>query len=93
MENYGEWDMTIPALPARSRLYSLEPVGIGSPYTESLTSYTIRLAEFHHVSLKDLVTQEIFPLLGKAYFIQRESLYTCNLASRCLDSKWYRFSC
>jgi TniQ len=66
MERFEEWDMTIPPLPSRSRLYCLEPIGIGSPYTESLTSYIIRLAEEHHVSLKILVMQEILPLLVKS---------------------------
>ena len=55
MESYEEWDMTIPAIPPRSRLYHLEPVGIGTPYVESLTSYITRLAMEHNVSSKYLI--------------------------------------
>ena len=41
---YNSWNITIPAIPARSRLFQLEPRGIGTPYVESLTSYIVRLA-------------------------------------------------
>lgn len=54
MESYEEWDMNIPAIPPRSRLYRLEPVGIGTPYVESLTSYIARLAAEHCVTPKNL---------------------------------------
>jgi hypothetical protein len=62
MERYKEWDVAVPPLPPRSRLYRLEPIGIGTSYVESLTSYIARLAEVHCVSLKALVMREIFPL-------------------------------
>ena len=38
LTTYELWDLTRPAIPPRSRLYHLEPVGIGTPYVESLTS-------------------------------------------------------
>ena len=44
----------IPA-PPRSRLYSLEPIGVGTAMVESLTGYVARLAEAHSVSAGDLV--------------------------------------
>jgi hypothetical protein len=47
------------ATPARSRLYSLEPIGIGTPQTESLTSYISRLAAAHSVRVRDLVIGEL----------------------------------
>jgi TniQ len=46
-------------MPARSRLYSLEPIGIGTPQTESLTSYISRLAAAHSVRVRDLVITEL----------------------------------
>ncbi len=46
-------------MPSRSRLYSLEPIGIGTPQTESLTSYISRLAAAHSVRVRDLVTGEL----------------------------------
>ncbi len=61
MERYEEWDVTIPHLPPRSRLYRLEPIGIGTPYVESLTGYIARLAETHCVTPKDLIMREIIP--------------------------------
>jgi hypothetical protein len=47
------------AVPPRSRLYSLEPIGIGTPETESLTSYISRLAAAHSVRVRDLVISEL----------------------------------
>lgn len=39
------WDLSRPKIPPRSRLYHLEPVGVGTPYVESLTGYMARLGE------------------------------------------------
>ena len=47
MERYEEWDVSIPPIPPRSRLYRLEPIGIATPYVESLTSDITRLAGEH----------------------------------------------
>jgi hypothetical protein len=63
LERYEEWDVTIPPLPSRSRLYSLEPIGIGTPYVESLTSYFSRLAEEHHVFPGMLMKKVVEPLV------------------------------
>jgi len=40
----------VPAIPVRNRLYSPEPIGIGTAQVESLTSYMCRLAESHCLS-------------------------------------------
>src|SRR5260370_18266404 len=53
--------------PRRSHLYHLIPIGLGTPFVESLTSYVTRLAEAHCVSLRDLITHELFPLYGRSY--------------------------
>jgi len=55
-------------LPERSRLYHLPPVGIGTPFVESLTSYIARLAESHSVFPGVLISKLIAPLVKKAYF-------------------------
>ena len=60
-----------------SRLFSLEPIGIGTSVTESLSSYLCRLADEHCVSLQKLVTQEISSLI-----IERER----NLTSQSISS-------
>src|SRR5215472_3167550 len=53
------WDLAIPPVPARSRLYCLAPMGIGTPEVESLTGYIARLAEAHSVTVADLVGAEL----------------------------------
>lgn len=62
---YERWDTTPPVLPPRSRLYPLEPIGVGTPMVESLTGYVARLAEAHCVSTGTLYSKEIDALTGK----------------------------
>lgn len=61
------WDLTLPTHPVHSKLYALEPLGVGTPHVESLTSYLARLAEAHCVSLRTLVKQELLSLLKRGY--------------------------
>lgn len=63
------------SIPPRSRLFSLEPIGIGTPACEGLTSYIIRLSAAHSVSPRRLIrtqfaraTPEISQLLSAAFF-------------------------
>lgn len=49
------WDLTSHPVPPRTLLFPLEPIGIGSPFVESLTSYISRLAEVHAATVSDLV--------------------------------------
>jgi transcriptional regulator with XRE-family HTH domain len=53
-----------------SRLCHLEPIGVGSPMVESLTSYIMRLAETHSVQPSTLIRKEIYPLLNRTYLYQ-----------------------
>lgn len=55
-------DLT-PTLIPRSRLYHLEPMGLGTFYVESLTSYIERLASAHNVTARNLLLFEIAPLV------------------------------
>lgn len=71
------------ALPPRSRLFALEPIGIGTPAVESLVSYVIRLSAAHSVNPRRLIrTQfvraipEIAQLLSAAFF--RQNARTVN---------------
>lgn len=57
-------------IPERSKLYCLEPVGIGTPIVESLTGYIIRLAEAHNIQTGVLVSKMITPALDKHYLVQ-----------------------
>jgi hypothetical protein len=56
---YELWDLQKPATPPRSRLYNLEPIGVGTPYVESLTGYVARLAEAHALPPGILMLNEI----------------------------------
>lgn len=55
-------DLNKPLLPPRSRLYHLEPIGIGTPLVECLTGYIARLAAYHCVHSEMLIDREIMPL-------------------------------
>src|SRR5437667_7845365 len=46
---YEAWDLSPVQMPARSTLYALEPIGVGTAFVESLTSYIARLASAHCV--------------------------------------------
>jgi AraC-like DNA-binding protein len=62
---FESWDCTPPALPPRSRLYGLDPVGIGTPFVESLSGYVARLADAHAVSVGDMVGRELVAFASK----------------------------
>ncbi len=61
------WNLTPDLIPPRSHLYYLEPIGVGTPYVESLTSYIARLALSHHVTPEALLFSKIAPLAKKNY--------------------------
>lgn len=63
--------LTPRTLPARSRLYSLEPMGRGTALVESQTGYMARLAEAHGVTVAILFGWEIAPHVDRAY-VQRK---------------------
>jgi transcriptional regulator with XRE-family HTH domain len=74
---YPSWDVQKPTIPPRSRFYHLEPIGVGTPYTESLTSYLIRLAQEHCVNVSQVLLTEIAPLIRREKglsFAQFESI-------------------
>lgn len=64
---YKALDLQKPTIPTRSHLYCLEPIGLGTPYVESLTGYVQRLAEAHCVSTGTLIVSKIAPLTKKEY--------------------------
>jgi hypothetical protein len=64
---YEAWDLTEPAGPRRSRLFSLEPISVGTADVESLTGYIARLADAHSVSTGALVSHELVPHLGRRH--------------------------
>ncbi len=73
MSSDGLWDLQPPTIPPRSHLFHLEPIGIGTPYVESLTSYIARLADAHSVSVGTLIALEI-----KKNCLKKESYFGSN---------------
>ena len=63
---YPFWDLTPPAIPTRSRLYPLEPIGVGTGEVESLSSYVLRLAAAHCLPLAALFDEIVAPLVQEA---------------------------
>lgn len=94
---YDSWDMKDILIPSRSRLFSLEPIGIGTSYVESLSSYVTRLAEVHCVYLGILMTREIKSALSKEYrsrdlFCMKDRTGTVNGTGRIAKDLEYRKS-
>ncbi len=60
-DRYEEWDLLPLVMPARSPLYALEPMGVGTAFGESLTSYLTRVASAHCVFPGDLIRTMMVP--------------------------------
>jgi hypothetical protein len=54
-------------LAPRSALYNIEPIGIGTPLVESLTSYVTRLAAAHSIHVGTFVRHIILGNFGRQY--------------------------
>ena len=67
LEIYGSCDLIKPSIPPRSRLYHLEPIGIGTPYVESLTSFLMRLSKAHSIKVNTLVAKKISDYFDQKY--------------------------
>lgn len=51
----------------QSRIYNIVPIGIGTPFVESLDGYLSRIASLHLISSGDLIGKIITPMLNKRY--------------------------
>jgi transcriptional regulator with XRE-family HTH domain len=65
---FDAWDCTPPIVPPRSRLYAVQPIGIGTAFVESLSGYLARLADAHAVSVGNLVLRELSTLVAYPLF-------------------------
>ena len=63
LSEFPWWHLTDVALPERSTLYALAPIGGGTAGCESLTSYLARLAEAHCIYPGVLLQQMIVPFM------------------------------
>lgn len=79
---YPGYTAAAPDVPPRSRLYRLEPVGVGTSYVESLTGYVARLAGAHGVTAAALFGWELAPRVGEKWLRRRYSNRAMILASR-----------
>jgi hypothetical protein len=78
---YRRFELKHPKLQPWSRLYGLEPVGVGGQFVESLTGYFARVAQAHSLSVSLLFGYEVAPLLDKEYLRRAvaRSKYACRL--------------
>lgn len=51
----------------RSSVYNIAPIGIGTPFVESLSGYLSRIASLHLIRSGDLIGKIITPMLNKRY--------------------------
>lgn len=72
---YGTYPQKTAVLP-RSRLYGLEPIGVGTPECESLISYLVRLARAHCTSPRDLIRLEFMWRYGRQAGIRSSGFFT-----------------
>lgn len=54
-------------LSTRTDLYNVDPIGIGTSYVESLSSYISRIAEIHNLAVSPLLSKVIAPMLNIDY--------------------------
>lgn len=73
---YDDLDFDKVSISPRSILYNLEPIGLGTPYVESLTSYISRLAECHNLKVTTLVSKT-FTLLVKNDYLKKAFMRGC----------------
>ncbi|MBH0359680.1 TniQ family protein [Bacillus toyonensis] len=68
-----------------SSLYSIEPIGIGTPYVESLISYIARLAYEHSILPGMIIKHILAEMLQKDYLKERyqRGLISCHTAKFC----------
>src|SRR2546423_1428749 len=72
----NQYDLAPP-----SRLAHLEPIGLGTPYTESLTNYISRLAEAHSMTTGSLFVCELAPAAGQKYLFPKSKKNESPLSS------------
>lgn len=70
-----------PVLMPCSRLFCIEPIGIGTPWVESLTGYVARIADAHQLSVSLLFGYELAPHADKEYLRRAElrAKYPCRI--------------
>ncbi|WP_019153580.1 TniQ family protein [Robertmurraya massiliosenegalensis] len=57
-------------MESRTTLYNIEPIGLGTFYAESLTSYISRLSLYHCLTTGNFVSKLLSPYLDKYYITE-----------------------
>lgn len=70
-------------IPPRSRLFHMEPIGVGTPFVESLSGYSTRLAEQHCITTNHLFANEIALHVNKPGTFNCSK--SCNLFSKTVN--------
>jgi TniQ len=68
------WNLEASRVSARTRLYSMPPIAVGTAVAESLTSYVARLAEAHALELRHLLRWEVYPRMEPRRSLRRWAL-------------------
>lgn len=82
LEIYDSCDLEKASVPPRSRLYHLEPIGVGTPYVESLTSFLMRLANAHSLEVSTLLSKEISNYFHREYLQEHRNKGLSTLLNR-----------
>ncbi|MBX9258326.1 TniQ family protein [Desmonostoc muscorum CCALA 125] len=80
-------NFTIQNLPKISHLYPLQPIGLGTPNTESLSSYLQRLAQQHCLRSWQLYTYELVPLIQHQEYLLHKDTKKTSLKQIFLTNK------
>lgn len=70
-------------IPPRSRLFNMEPIGVGTPFVESLSGYSTRLAEQHCITTHHLFSKEIALHVNMPGTLSYSE--SCNLLSKTVN--------
>jgi hypothetical protein len=87
--SYPRFIIKSPSLLPPSRLSSLEPIGVGTPTVESLSSYIYRLAMAHCWTITNLFGYEIMPLLNKPYISKRSQSKSMSSSIMGKATRWF----
>lgn len=75
-EVYIEPTVSLPPLPQRSRLFGLQPDGVGTARCESLVAHIVRLARAHMVNPRTLVRAEFLPRCRRQGGVKMASFFS-----------------
>ena len=92
LSSYPYWDLTSLIIPPRTRLVPLEPIGVGTAYIESLTSYTCRLAHVHSITVGKLFNHEIGPIINKLYLVSAHKRTNGNFCKNYFTNRGHMFN-